>query len=168
MTKQEQLIRSATSQGYSILADGRVLSKTGNVVSGYLKLMGGVKYRCFSLVFEEKSTHLLVHRLQGFQMFGEAIFRSDIVVRHLDGNSLNNAQSNLALGSQSDNSYDRPEVERVRHAKVAARTQRRLSDEQVLQLRTDRAAGMTLKDIMTKYSIAKSTASYIVNRKTYT
>jgi len=165
--RYRELLLSAHAQGYAILADGKIRSKTRRIVSGYVKELGGIPYRCFSLVFEGKPTNMLVHRLQAYQKYGLALFAPGIQVRHLDRNSLNNSADNVGLGSSSDNSFDRPREERVRSAKVAARAQRLLSDEQVCQLRRDRADGMSYASLMAKYGIAKSTVSYVVNRKTY-
>lgn len=43
---------------------------------------------------------------------------------------------------------------------------KRISDEVVLEIREDRANGMSYIDLMTKYNISsKGTLSYIVNRR---
>lgn len=52
-------------------------------------------------------------------------------------------------------------------AMIGARTQRKLSEEEVQQLRNDRNAGFSYSKLMAKYNIAKSTVSYIVNKYTY-
>ena len=110
--------------------------------------------------------NIRVNRLQAYQKFGDALFSCD-EVRHLDGNHKNNSWDNIAIGSKSDNELDKPKAVRVRSAKTAARTQRSLSDSEVRQLRRDRVNGKTYAQLMVKYGIAKSTVSYVVNRKTY-
>lgn len=59
-----------------------------------------------------------------------------------------------------------PEV-RQRVAEYAASFQRSLTEERVAQLREDRENGDTYAQLMKKYGLAKSTVSYIINRKTY-
>lgn len=53
-----------------------------------------------------------VHRLVAYQKYGDQIFEEGIEVRHLDGNSLNNLDGNIEIGTHSDNMMDIPQEQR--------------------------------------------------------
>ena len=108
-----------------------------------------------------------VHRLMAYQKFGDAIFKNGIQVRHLNGNSQDNSDANITIGTQAQNIMDRSPESRHTHAVSAGRSRSHLSDEDILEMRNGFSNGKTLKWAMKKYNIAKATASYIKNRKTY-
>jgi hypothetical protein len=107
-TKIEAL---AIAKGYRV-ADGKVYGPTGQInpspdSKGYLR---------FNVQRNGKSATCWVHRLVAFQKFGEAIHAPGIDVRHLDGDHTNNADSNIAIGSRSENLRDTPAPARSRRA----------------------------------------------------
>lgn len=108
-----------------------------------------------------------VHRLAAFQKFSEASLVEGVVTRHKDGNALNNLSKNLLLGTPLDNTMDRSPEARQRHALVAARATRKLSQEALASLRADRDKGMTYKELMTRYPVGKATLSGIFNGTLY-
>jgi hypothetical protein len=63
--------------------------------------------------------HLSVHRLQAYQKYGEELYVGGLEVRHLDNVCSNNAESNIALGTKSQNAMDKPKETRVRVAGLA-------------------------------------------------
>ena len=88
----------------------------------------------------------------------------------MNGNSLDNSKNNIAIGTASDNAIDKSPDTRRRVSMIASRATsdkiKRISDEVVLEIREDRANGMSYIDLMTKYNISsKGTLSYIVNRR---
>lgn len=162
-------IRTAYSKGYRVTDAGEVLSPRGYVL---VTTLGSTGYLRFSVkVRSSTGRHLVVslyvHSLAKYQWFGEPSLYQDICLRHLDGNKLNNRRDNLVLGTYSDNAYDIPKDTRVARSVKAAATLRKLTDTQASELRRDREAGASYEQLMMKYNIAKSTVSYIVNRKTY-
>lgn len=168
ISKEWQKVLVAYEAGFRITKEGEILSHTGNLISGYVKdFAPGYFLRYFSVRFENKPTCAAVHKLQAYQKFGADVLEEGIVVRHRDGNSLNNSFNNILIGTMSDNMMDRCEVDRVSYALIAAKSNRKLSEQQVRSLREDRELGFTYKQLMNKYNIAKSTISYIVNNKTY-
>lgn len=83
---------------------------------------------------------------------------------------MDNSKNNIAIGTASDNAIDKSPDTRRRVSMIASRATsdkiKRISDEVVLEIREDRANGMSYIDLMTKYNISsKGTLSYIVNRR---
>lgn len=119
--KVNDRILAAIAKGYSVDKQGNVwyngnLRVLKNNNRGYLQF--GI--RCDG---EKRPQNVPVHRLQAYQKFGDKIFESGIVVRHLDGNSLNNNFDNIEIGTQQENMMDIPVEQRISHAKHAAATQ---------------------------------------------
>ena len=84
-----------------------------------------------------------------------------IDISHLDGNYLNNSESNIDLGTNSDNMMDIPKEVRIRKSSNASK---KYSDELVQMIRLDKEKGMSYKELMIKYNISsKGTLSYIIN-----
>lgn len=162
----------ASERGYYVNEDGDVISPKGTKrkPQPYKNSAhrGGYYYRfTISVPGSKKRTTVTYHQLAAYQKFGAVALAEGVVVRHMDGDSENNRPDNIELGDHSDNMMDQcPKVRRAR-AKHAASHLKKLSDIEVARLRKDRAAGATLKVLCEKYGIAKSTCSYIINKKTY-
>jgi len=95
--------------GYEVTPDGLVRSPKGNVLKPQLD--GGHppnQYLAVHCVVDGRFKRLFVHRAILLAFIGEPA--QGEICRHLDGNHLNNALSNLAWGTHSENMYDR-----VRH-----------------------------------------------------
>lgn len=105
-----------------------------------------------------------IHRLAAYQKFGSAMFVKGIEVRHLDNTQTNSRPDNIAIGTPTDNAFDKSRATRVR---VAANARRKLTSEQRAQLLADRRSGMKYDDLAAKYGLRKSTISYIVRGITY-
>lgn len=73
-----------------------------------------------------------------------------MVIRHLDGNSLNNKEENIEIGTSSDNMFDIPEKVRIKKSALANRI---YSNELIKQIRRDKELGLSYKDLMKKYNI---------------
>ena len=102
-----------------------------------------------------------------FLKFGEDSMAEGVVTRHLNGDGLDNRWENIAIGTQSDNMYDRDKVERVRHAKVAARAHRRFTDTEVEKILRRKAGGWTYKRLSKVYGGSRGLLCDIVNGKQY-
>ena len=157
-------VKYAYDKGYRVDHLGNVISSTGKARKLNTNKHGRLR---FSIQFLGHSVSIRVHTLALYQKIGDALFAPDIVARHLNGVPHDNSYGNLAVGSQSDNMMDKPQEMRIRIARRAGRTRSNLSDSDVLAIRQKLVAGATLKQIMAEYGIAKSTASYIKNRRTY-
>jgi hypothetical protein len=66
------------------------------------------------------------HKVIAYASWGDSAFEPGIHVRHLDGNNENNARSNLALGTPSQNERDKPAEVRSRAAAQARAAQGRV------------------------------------------
>lgn len=168
MSKYKNNARHALSRGYWVDGAGVPQGPRGpprchDTSNGFprfsvsLGRLGGVTLR----------GHVLVHQLAALILWGEQGLSDDVVILHLDRDRHNNAPSNLALGTRQDAQLLAPQHERLAHAVNAASKLRLLTNAEVLQLRAMRSAGATLRQLCERFGIAKSTASYIVNGKTY-
>lgn len=150
----------ALEKGYTIDKDGNVYGLKGRRLEGYLH--NG--YKCFNIRDKSnKTVRVAYHRFQAYFKFGNKIYEKGMVVRHLDGNSLNNSIFNLEIGTQYDNIMDQSKEVRIKKASNANKV---YSDEIVKQIMEDREKGLTYKDLMKKYNISsKGTLSFIINKR---
>lgn len=147
----------AYEKGYRVTPEGKVL---GLKVNERKLVIGSTGYYEFS--YRKDAPDIAVHRMQAFQKFGVRIYEDGLVVRHLDGNPLNNHIDNIGIGTQADNMQDRrPEV-RHQHAMEAAVALRKATTEDVVAMRKARAAGVSVKELMARYQMSKGAISDIV------
>ena len=135
MSKETDLIQRLVKSGWTVNANGTVLKPSGEIRKCFTKK--GQKnrppYRVFNVKDDGISRPVHVHRLVAFLKFGAVAF--DVLVRHLNGKSLDNSWSNIAIGSGSDNMMDRPADERKAHALRAAKVLRKFTEEEVIFIR---------------------------------
>lgn len=125
--------------------------------------LDGMYYRFSIRDLKGKPISIPVHKLQAYQKFGEAIFEPGIVVRHLDGNSMNNSYDNIQIGTQSDNMYDIPVEERITHAKKASLKHIKFNAEEVKKFYNE---NRSYKKTMDFFKIpSKSTLHNILNNR---
>jgi hypothetical protein len=163
LSKSNKAIIVADQKGYTITRDGTVYGPTGTK----LKLHNHEEYYRFSVKVEKESISVLVNRFQGYKKFGHKIFLKDLEIRHLNGKSFDNSYGNIGIGTHSRNMMDCTKQTRMKRSLQGSAKRRKLTEDQVKNLRQDRANGMMYKELMAKYGVAKSTVSYIVNGKTY-
>lgn len=107
-----------------------------------------------------------IHRFVAYQKFGRIIFNSNIQVRHLDGNKLNNLNNNIDIGSPSDNMMDKKASDREKHSINASNKIRRFTDKEMELIREDYETMKSYKDVMALWGISsKGTLHYILNNK---
>lgn len=167
ISHQQAALLEAYQKGYRVDDLGNVSSENTDKLKVWKSHKHGVKYFYFGVKYQGKKCNIPVHRLQAFQKFGTKLFDPGIQVRHLDGDSYNNRFENIAIGTQSENMMDRPEEQRIRLAKNAAKHKRKWSDEEIEKIKKMRESGHTYKQIRAVYPMALSTLSYILNGKTY-
>lgn len=166
MNRSNRALLRAWEIGYRVDSAGNVVSPyTGQLRKQQTRTDRRSGYRRvrFSVHHEGEKFPVEVHRLAAFQKFGEKLFESGIVVRHLDGDSTNNRPDNIAIGTPSDNEMDRSKEERVARARHAA-SFRAWPEDTIAEIKRDRERGFTYKQLTEKYGIAKSTLSCMLRR----
>lgn len=155
------VVKTAYAKGYRVTDAGILLGVNGLPKSTRPCKRG---YQNATIKVGKDSRRLYVHRLMAYQKYGEAMFEIGIHVRHLNGVCTDNRIENIAIGTASENTMDKPESVRQQ---VASQASRVFSDEQVKKILKDRAEGATYKDLKDRYGAAKSTLSYLFNRSMY-
>lgn len=172
---------SSTSQALKIaLAKGMYVTKEGVLIGSRGKPSNATKpcsngYLMFSVYDHNGKLYRgLVHQLQAFLKYGDAIFTekiNDIHIRHLNGNPLDNSWENIALGSQSDNCMDIPEDKRIKAASIASKAAtiitRGFHAEDVRRIRKAKEQGASLSELSKEFGKSKGHLSDIINRKIY-
>jgi hypothetical protein len=151
---------------YDIKANGTIwslVSLQGKITTTWRQAGQVCKqgYRRLSYGPRHDRKHLRVSRIM-YRKFIGPLF-SDLVINHKDGNRSNNYPSNLELVTQSKNNEHRFQVLN----RPAVKGQRKVTDEQVLEIRKLKSQGWSLSKLARQFKIAKSTVSYIVNYKTF-
>ena len=167
MSNLNNALLEAYRRGYRVSEEGDLLKPSGKPASFTTSSTGYKISRNLTVPGCSYKTWFFVHRLAAYQWFGDIIFRPSIQVRHLNNDSADNSRKNLAIGSQSENILDIPEAKRKSVGAYAASYLRSLSPADAQRLIDDRKDGMTYRELIEKYGVAKSTVSYIVNGKTY-
>lgn len=167
LTKSNQALVTAYKKGYRVAEDGQLLGTKGQPMNGYIQS----GYRMFTVRLTPRKEgdnqyKVAVHRLQAYQKYGKRIFDPEIVIRHKDGNSLNNSRKNLLKGTQAQNMMDKLPHDRSRYAKHAAKKRKHaLSDEKLAEMKRRRAEGVSMPQLATEFGISKSTVSYHLSKK---
>lgn len=129
-------------------------------------------YETFSVTFgsrkdnSRKSVPVNVHRLVAYQKYGDMLFDEGMEVRHKDGNSLNNIDSNIIIGTHVENMMDILPEKRIESAINASTKVRKFSDKTMNEIRHKRLLGAKYKELMEEYGISsKGTMSHIINNE---
>lgn len=152
------IYEEAKKRGYRI-------DENGNVFSPLMKLnlmKDSMGYLFFTIRIHGKCNKAFAHRFQAYMKYGDKMFDKGIVVRHLNGNSLDNSLINIAIGTQSDNMMDIPKELRIAHAQKAGDAVRKYDYDAVFQyyLQTK-----SYKKTKQEFGIAsKSTVHWIVSK----
>lgn len=101
---------------------------------------------------------LTAHRLSWWLHNGTPEMTSDMVVRHKCDNKECTNPAHLEIGTQIDNIKDAFDRKRINN--------RKLSDDDILEMKIKRTEGMMVKDIASVYGISVSHTSLILNGKT--
>lgn len=139
---QEIIINIIDNKKYNITDDGKLFNDKGFEIKGSLNQDGYLKFS--QRGSNGKTYPVLIHRLQCYKKFGMSLFEKGIMVRHLDGNRLNNSVDNLVLGTSRDNQLDVP-IE-IRKSK----NRNKYDTDAILD---DYKKGMTYKEIATKHNV---------------
>lgn len=109
LSNKNKAVVQAAELGYRVSKDGmRLRGLRVKKIKLQYTTKGGKKYKSFTVSLAcGKSVNVLLHKLQAYQKFGSIALNSELVVRHLNDNSLHNNWDNIELGTQADNMADR-------------------------------------------------------------
>jgi hypothetical protein len=155
-------IVEAKKKGYYVDNDGNVFSKRNQ-----LKLQNRKNYLHFSIRYFGERIPIKVHRFVAYMKYGNEMFNDGIVIRHFDGNSLNNSWENILIGTLSQNTMDIPKENRIKTSIRNSSVKRKFNDDEVSNIIKDRNSGYTYNELCEKYSTSKSTLSYFFNDAYY-
>lgn len=163
MKQYHQREKELIEKGYYIDKKGNLYNPKGQKITGSINHNGR---RSTGIRRKNKTiASVYFHRIVAYVKFGDAIYEEGMVVRHLDGNCLNNSWDNIAIGTDYDNKMDIPKKERQKRASNA---HMKYSNELVKQIREDHTKGISYKNLMLKYNISsKGTLSFILNKRMY-
>jgi len=169
LLKANLYVIEAYNRGYRVI-DGELYGPTGKKRKPNIKITSdGYKFERFNICIRQNKNDynrpsIPVHKLAAFQKFGEKSFEVDIQVRHLDGNSLNNKDYNLELGTPLDNSLDKKPEVRLQSSITASTYIRKFTDEEMEEIRKFHRG--SYKETMETFSISsKGTLHRILNVK---
>ena len=162
LSKASRHVILAYDKGYRVI-DGEVSSpKTDKrLKAGFSTTQAGYKSRKFTIRGEGSYNNAVyIHRLVAYQKYGMQMFKEGLHVRHLDGNSLNNSEDNIAIGTSAQNSMDRSPSVRKSHAlkalSKASLVNRRFSDAKIKEIRATHTKLKSYKKIKEMYNISSS------------
>ena len=168
LSNNYKAVLRAHRKGYRVV-DGEVISPySGKVLNIKTRLSSGrYKYKRFTVGGPSNGrSYVKVALLVAYQKFGNIVFDPNIVVRHLDGNSLNNIEENIEIGSISDNMLDRPTDIRVRCSVTAATKLRKFTDDEIDQIRSFHTTSSSYTETMEEFNItSKGSLWYILNNR---
>tara|TARA_B110000971_G_scaffold156400_1_gene159759 strand:+ start:198 stop:677 length:480 start_codon:yes stop_codon:yes gene_type:complete len=147
----------AYNLGYRVNKNGELIGLKGNPVGSH----SGGYYR-IKIRENGKFINCLSHRLQAYQKYGNKIYQSGIVCRHLNGDSLDNSIDNIAIGTQSDNIMDRKQADRIAHASHASSFAQVHNHNDIISFYNKEKS---YSKTMDKFNISsKGTLHYIINK----
>ena len=109
LSKTNQAVVVVHTKGYRVI-DGKLYNPKGVERKTRPKNNPSVPYLRTTFRVEGKSISIPIHKLAAYQKFGNKVFESGILVRHLNANSFDNRESNLELGTSLDNFNDMSEA----------------------------------------------------------
>jgi len=155
--------QTAYEKGYRVTKDGKFLNPKGKKVGYIPKEI--CRYEYLNFIIKGKNRRIKTHRLQAYQKYGDKLFEDGIVVRHLNGNSLDNSFDNIAIGTYRDNTMDIPKEQRIKRTYAAAKTSIKYPKDFVLKLREEYKLIKNYSKLSRKYNIPFTTIFYLINKR---
>lgn len=147
----------AYKKGYRVTKDGQLLNPKGIKIGSINS--GGYEY--FGLRINKKQKNIETHRLQAYQKYGNKLFEDNIIVRHLNRNSLDNAFDNISIGTHKDNYIDIPEENK----KKMVCHKIKYPKEFVLKLKEEYNEVKNYNELSRKYNMDRYTIWYLINKR---
>mgnify|MGYP000956937264 CR=1 FL=1 len=150
----------AMARGYRVLPCGRVISPHRKSEDETISGWNDSGYRFVTIRSNGRFLKVSVARLQALQKFGESlVYDPAMQVRHLNGNSLDNSESNIGIGTASQNAMDKdPSLRR----RVSSMANNKHDHAKIIEAHK---SGMSYGKIMTEFGISsKGTVSFIIRQ----
>jgi hypothetical protein len=160
MSQLQSVIKIVYEKGYRI-KDNKCFNPKGKEIKGCIK-HHPVPYKQLSLKFGKNARSIFFHALLAYQLYGEEYFKKGIVARHLDGDSLNNSENNIVLGTMKDNILDIPSKRRTSKNKKSSETRKKLQDGMREKIINDYKNGSVAKELYKKYDTCLNTIYLII------
>jgi hypothetical protein len=169
-------IKSALDQGYRVdPVHGVIYGVSGKLLK---PTMCRGHYPTVTFALPDRNVSVPLHKVVAFAVWGAAAFQPGIHVRHLSGDRNDARENNLALGTPTQNAFDKQDHVRSALARAARAAQPRtppnrvLSDRVVMRIisavKFDPKGHMPpgcLAEWSAKLGVAKSTLSTAIHRK---
>jgi hypothetical protein len=154
-------LQIAYEKGYRVTKDGNLLNPKGRKI-GHLN---GIIYERTTIRINGKNNDIYTHRLQAYQKYGDKLYEDGIVVRHLNGNALDNSRDNIAIGTQKDNLMDIPLKQRQLNAVQSAYKNIKHPKELVDKLKEEYKVLKNYAKLSRKFNLSKDTTYYLINKR---
>lgn len=173
LSKNKMNVIIMYNMGYRI-KDNICYNTNSEILKGYI---GNNRY----IRYGSNYGHFFGHQLVAYQKYGDKWLYSNLVVRHLDGNTLNNNEDNIAIGTVKDNYLDIPKETRIKMLASAqnsplrkqnSKIQSRLKlggclDDVIRNIKKDITDGLSNKEISKKYNVLYQKIVDIKSGRTY-
>jgi len=148
-------------RGYRVTECGDILNPSGIKMKPRENYRGYLKIK---ITYYGRIVEICVHRLQAFQKFGLKMFDDGMLVRHKNGDSLDNSFDNILIGTHSDNMMDIPD--QIRHSKALHASSFITKQNKDKVREYHKSNGHSYQKTMEKFGISsKGTLHFILNGK---
>lgn len=161
--KDSLIYRFLSDSNYELLSDGKIftyVTRQGHVSKNKREkpiFKNKAGYLCFSY----KGKKVLHHRAMYAKFIG--VLDAEMTINHKNGNISDNRIENLELVSIGENLKHK--YHSLKQLPVSGN--QKIPQAVVDEIRKLRDSGYSYKELMFKFKIAKSTLSYLLNRKTF-
>lgn len=162
LSMSDRFIIACKEQGYVATSCGIIYSPSGKIVPMHkMPHSGHVRFTAYaSGVNQRGHATILSHRFIAYFFYGHKIFKHDLI-RHLNDIPDDNRIDNLMYGSHQDNRDDIPRskisIPAIKHAHKLIERSRKLSDEDVREIRKIRATGVPYYKIAPLFDVTTMT-----------
>ena len=154
-------LQRAYERGYRVTKEGHLLNPKGRKI-GSIDSCG---YYRNIVMLNGKQMVVKTHRLQALQKYGDKLYENGIVVRHLNGNSLDNSFNNIAIGTYRDNAMDIPKHIRQKRAALIVKSSIKYPKEFVLKLREEYKLVKNYRKLGKKYDMHSQIIWQLINKR---
>jgi hypothetical protein len=151
----------AYEKGYRVTRDGKLLNPKSKVIG----TINNHRYYKTTITINKKLKHIKTHRLQAYQKYGDKLYEDGIMVRHLNGNSLDNSWHNILIGTDRDNKMDITLKQRQLSALPSSYKRIKHSKELVDKLIKEYKVVKSYAKLSRKFNLSPDTVYYLINKR---